>query len=160
MSFEFTRIEIASQFAICVSFRRLSFLPSFGSLEGFSQEMGLGGDLYRQRLERHVSQVPDGNLHLIVDGEIVGQCEAKTVAVVEVGYISLLCLVPAMRGKGYGRLMHERLAEAFGRLGKRRLHLSVSFSNKPAIEFYRRVGWRDLGARPDKPSVALMEFLL
>ncbi|MFT4191700.1 MAG: GNAT family N-acetyltransferase [Comamonas sp.] len=160
MSPEFSRIDISSRFEICVGFRRLSFLSSFGSLDGFSQEMGQDSDLYRKRLTHHIAQVPDGNLHLWVGGAIVGQCEAKTVADEAVGYISLLCLTPEARGQGYGRLMHERLVQVFGERGKRRLNLSVSWSNQLALGFYRRLGWRDLGPRPDKPSVALMEFLL
>jgi GNAT superfamily N-acetyltransferase len=55
-------------------------------------------------------------------------------------YLEDLFVRPAMRGKGYGRALLERLAQIARDRGCGRMEWAVLDWNEPAIEFYRKLG--------------------
>ena len=54
--------------------------------------------------------------------------------------ISLFCLVPALRGTGYGQQLTQYAEGVFRRHGVSEYHLRVSPTNEPALHFYRKCG--------------------
>jgi GNAT superfamily N-acetyltransferase len=55
-------------------------------------------------------------------------------------YLEDLFVRPAMRGKGYGRALLERLAQIAQERGCGRMEWAVLDWNDPAIQFYRKLG--------------------
>ena len=55
-------------------------------------------------------------------------------------YLEDLFVRPAMRGKGYGRALLERLAQIAKERGCGRMEWAVLDWNDPAIQFYRKLG--------------------
>ncbi|MGE4504537.1 MAG: N-acetyltransferase family protein [Desulfovibrionaceae bacterium] len=47
-----------------------------------------------------------------------------------------------MRGRGLGRALMAALADWASRRGATRMQLLADVSNTPALDFYRRIGWR------------------
>ncbi len=75
----------------------------------------------------------------LVDLDPVREAENKA------GWVSLLYLEPAFRGKGCGIQLLER-ADRFYRLqGRQSLRLLVAESNRTARAFYEREGFRRIG---------------
>ncbi len=152
-------IDLARHSADCAAFRRAAFVASFGSSDGADQEMGADNALYFARLRQRIADVPEGNAHLWHAGRIVGQTEMRLVRDdPAVGYVNLFYVLPEFRGRGWGRLLHEHAVGVFGRLGRRRLRLSVSTHNAAAIAFYRKLGWVPVGTRPNRETMEIMEF--
>jgi ribosomal protein S18 acetylase RimI-like enzyme len=54
-------------------------------------------------------------------------------------------LLPAWQGGGWGRRLLETLFDALRAAGSAGVHLGVSRRNEPAIGFYRRLGFTELG---------------
>jgi ribosomal protein S18 acetylase RimI-like enzyme len=145
----------------CVRFRREMYLASFGTEEGLEDEMGPDNELYLADLRAKIAQVPEGNVHLWHGERIVGQLEMRLVEhEPHIGYVSLLYVAPEARGQGLGRQLHEHALQVSRHRDKRAMRLSVSFTNVPAIMFYRRLGWEMRGSRPNKEPMAIMEFML
>jgi ribosomal protein S18 acetylase RimI-like enzyme len=157
----FEPIDLVRDIDTCIAFRRDSYTRSFGSLEGFEDEMGAGNTLYVEQLRGRIGQVPEGNSHLWRDGRIVGQTEMRLFAEdPRIGYVSFFYLVPECRGQGLGRLLHEHAVAVFRRRGMAALRLSVSVRNESAIAFYRKLGWVPVGARPNKEPMEILEYAL
>jgi GNAT superfamily N-acetyltransferase len=55
-------------------------------------------------------------------------------------YLEDLFVRPALRGKGYGRALLERLAQIARERGCGRMEWAVLDWNEPAIQFYRKLG--------------------
>ena len=55
-------------------------------------------------------------------------------------YLEDLFVRPAVRGKGYGRALLERLAQIAKERGCGRMEWAVLDWNEPAIQFYRKLG--------------------
>lgn len=145
----------------CVRFRSEMYVASFGSGEGLEEEMGPDNEKYLADLRAKIAQVPEGNVHLWHGEEIVGQLEMRLVEhEPHIGYVSLIYVPPERRGQGLGRRLHEHAVQVARHRDKRALRLSVSFTNVPAIMFYRRLGWEMVGSRPNKEPMAIMEFML
>jgi len=49
---------------------------------------------------------------------------------------------PRAQGKGYGKLLMDRLESSARDRGFSRMHLTVAFDNAQAIAFYERLAWR------------------
>ncbi|THH37548.1 GNAT family N-acetyltransferase [Neolewinella litorea] len=58
--------------------------------------------------------------------------------------IHKLYLLPGSQGKGYGRILIERVERWAKKEGQQRLRLDVNYQN-PAVEFYERLGFEKLG---------------
>ncbi len=144
----------------CIAFRRDSFRASFGTLEGCDEEMGADGSLYLAKLRARIAQVPEGNTHVWHDGRIVGQTEMRLSDEPSAGYVNLFYLVPEWRRRGVGRLLHDHAVRVFADRGLRAIRLSVARTNEAAIAFYRRLGWRRIGTRPNKETMEILELPL
>ena len=153
-------IDLARDAATCIAFRRDSFQVSFGTREGCDEEMGADGSLYLEKLRKRMAQVPEGNAHIWHGDRIVGQTEMRLAAEPSVGYVNLFYLVPEWRHRGAGRVLHDHAVRVFSERGMRAIRLSVARANEGALAFYRRLGWRRIGARPHKEAVDVMEIAL
>ena len=154
-------IDLQQHADICIAFRRDQYAASFGDAAGLEEEMGEGNALYLSQLRSRIAQVPEGNVHLWHGERIVGQAELRLLEdEPQVGYVSLFYVAPECRGKGFGRLLHEHAARVFKARGMRAMRLSVSSRNHAAIAFYRKLGWKPVGTRPNKEPMSIMEFRL
>jgi ribosomal protein S18 acetylase RimI-like enzyme len=153
-------IELPRDAQTCIAFRRDSYFESFGTQEGADAEMGADGALYLEKLRARIAEVPEGNCHLWQGERIVGQTEMRVSDDPRMGYVNLFYLVPEWRHRGLGRVLHDHAVAVFTARGKRGLRLSVSRSNAAAIAFYRRLGWRRVGQRPNKETMDILELAL
>jgi ribosomal protein S18 acetylase RimI-like enzyme len=153
-------IDLARDAAACIEFRRDSFHASFGTHDGCDAEMGADGALYLDKLRRRIAEVPEGNSHLWHGDRIIGQAEMRLSDEPDKGYVNLFYLVPEWRHRGLGRLLHDHAMEVFDARRMRAIRLSVSRTNEGAIAFYRRLGWKRVGARPNKEAMEILELAL
>lgn len=82
-------------------------------------------------------------------GEKAGQVVAYGILTVGAGesHVLNLCIAPNLQGRGYGRLMLEKLmAVAKGHRAEMML-LEVRPSNKRAVKLYRDLGFNEIGTR-------------
>ena len=152
----FKPIDLVVHAAVCVAFRRDSFLCSFGE-DGFFEEAGPDGVHYIERLHLRTTKFPDGYVHAWLGDQIVGQIEMQILEEPRRGYVNLFYLIEEMRGKGLSGELQEYALDFMRRHGVRTAQLSVSPSNTRALAFYHKHGWRDLGLRPGRDNVHLME---
>jgi ribosomal protein S18 acetylase RimI-like enzyme len=153
-------IDLARDAQACIDFRRDSFFESFATHDGADAEMGADGALYLEKLRARIAEVPEGNCHVWHGDRIVGQTEMRISEDPRMGYVNLFYLVPEFRQRGLGRVLHDHAVAVFAARGKRGLRLSVSRSNARAIAFYRRLGWRRIGQRPNKETMDILELAL
>ena len=73
-------------------------------------------------------------------GFIVGRVEKFKKRLV--GRIYTLNVRPKLRGKGIGKLLMEIIEESFKREGCEEIILEVAVDNLPALNLYRRMGYR------------------
>jgi hypothetical protein len=62
-SFEFRPIDLVAHAAVCVAFRRDSFICSFG-VDNFFDRAGPNGEQYIERLELRMAKFPAGYVHV------------------------------------------------------------------------------------------------
>ena len=152
----FKPIDLDAHASVCVAFRRDSYLCSFGE-DGFFNEAGPNGVQYIEHLRLRIPRFPDGYVHTWYGDKIVGQMEMQILEEPRRGYVNLFYLVEEMRGAGVSGEL-QGYAMDFMRLhGVQIAQLSVSPTNARALAFYRKHGWRDLGLRPGRDNVHLME---
>ena len=145
----------------CAEFHRAMYVESFGTTEGLDKEMGVDDAVYLRQLRRKIAEFPEANAHVWHGERIVGQLEMRLVQhEPHVGYVSLIYVLPELRGRGVGRLLHEHAAAMSRSRGMRLMRLSVSTSNVGAMMFYRKLGWTVVGHRPNTRPMAIMEFAL
>lgn len=151
-------IDLARHLETCREFHRDMLVASFGSAVGFEEDLG---PAYEALLRERCARLPEGNAHLWHGEAIVGQTEMRIIdAEPGLGYVNLFYLVPQARGLGLGRILHQHAAAVFTARGMRAMRLSVSVRNEPAIAFYRRLGWRSVGMRPNREPMHVMEYRL
>lgn len=145
----------------CIRFREDSFVVSFGDTKKFYEEDGRGAERYIEWLKAKIAKDPGLAVHFFLDDQIVGQIELGYLKDDPTcGYVNLYYLTPEVRGKGLGKSLDEYVVNYFKSRKIERLRLSVSPTNLPAITFYKKMGWRDLGPRQDHPEVHYMEKLI
>jgi len=152
----FRPIDLDAHALVCVEFRRDSFICSFG-VDGFFDQAGAAGAHYIERLRLRAAKFRDGYVHAWLGDTIVGQIEMQILEAPRIGYVNLFYLVERLRGAGFGDELQEYSMRFMARHGVDTVRLSVSPSNARALAFYRRHGWRDLGLRPGRDDVHLME---
>jgi ribosomal protein S18 acetylase RimI-like enzyme len=76
-----------------------------------------------------------------VSGEMCGISLASLVAP-EAGHITQICVSPSVRGTGIGHAMLRRSLTILKEMGCLTASLTVTASNKEAVELYERVGFR------------------
>lgn len=155
----FKPIDLTADAEVCIQFRRDSFICSFGN-DGFFDGAGPHGVDYLERLRKRQAKFPDGYVHVWHRGRIIGQMEMQILDEPPIGYVNLFYLIPEMRGSGAAASLHA-YAMAFCTKHRVRLaRLSVSPTNLRAIAFYQKHGWRNIGPRPGRNEVNLMECLV
>lgn len=96
---------------------------------------------YLRWLASKVEEFPEGFLLAFLDGRCVGQLELEVPYGLERGYVNLFYLTPQFRGIGFGPLLHERADRYFHSWEATSVRLHVSPTNRPALRFYRRMGY-------------------
>jgi ribosomal protein S18 acetylase RimI-like enzyme len=95
-------------------------------------------------LRSRIEEFPDGHLLVLLDGRPVGQMELQVPYGLSDGYVNLYYVLPALRGLGFARRMHEQAVRYFRSWEASRIELHVSNSNERAMAFYRALGYRAL----------------
>lgn len=150
------KFEEASQ--ICIQFRIDSYVASFGKADRFFEENGADGEFYLEWLKEKAKKDPWAAVHAWREKEIVGQMELGTFKNDSaIGYVNLYYLVPQSRGAGLAKLLDDYATEYFKAQSFQKARLSVSPTNPRALAFYTKMGWKDLGPRPGREQVNLME---
>ena len=152
----FKPIDLDAHASVCVAFRRDSFICSFGE-DGFFNEAGPNGVHYIERLRLRTTKFPDGYVHIWLGDKIVGQIEMQILDEPRRGYVSFFYLVEEMRGAGVSSQLQNYAMDFMRRHGVQIAQLSVSPTNGRALAYYRKYGWRDIGLRPGRDNVHLME---
>ena len=152
----FATIDLDAHAAECLAFRRDAFLCSFGE-DGFLDEAGPEGATYFERIRSRIDRFPDGYVHVWRGDRIVGQLEMRVREEPRRGYIGLFYLAETERGSEAGAELHAFAMSFMRRHQVSSAQLSVSPTNARAMAYYRKHGWRDLGLRPGRDDVHLME---
>lgn len=154
----FSPADISKNAETCVEFRADSFVVSFGDDSKFYEDDGKGAERYLEWLQTKISNDPNSVVHVWANDKIIGQLELGRLRDDQsCGYVNLYYLAPAFRGKGLGAQLDSHAMKYFIDQGLKVARLSVSPTNKPAMAFYAKLGWRDLGPRPGHPEVHFME---
>jgi len=133
----FIPIDVNKHQNIVVSFRRDSFVVSFGSDKDFGDETD-----YLDWLKKQTAKNPKG-LVLAFENELpIGQLELtiKKYEGKEIGYVNLYYLIPEKRGRGFGTQLQQYAINFFKNNNVSEYHLRVSPANKQALAFYSKNG--------------------
>lgn len=121
----------------------ISLLKTLFCLE---KDFDFNASLQWQGLKLMVDHAQGCVLVAEVNGRVVGMCSGQlTVSTAEGGPALLVEDVVVhedFRGEGVGSLLMERLGEWAKTKGVSRLQLLADRNNQPALEFYRKKGWR------------------
>ena len=93
-------------------------------------------------LRSRVEEFPDGHVLAFDGSAYVGQLELQVPYGLTTGYVNLYYVAEGSRGKGYGRRLHEYADRYFRSWEANRVELHVSPLNRPALGFYRHMGYR------------------
>jgi ribosomal protein S18 acetylase RimI-like enzyme len=152
-------IDLDKHAAICVEFRRDSFVASYGNADQFYAESGNNGEHYLSWLRPRIEKFPEGQVHVWDGDEIVGQMEMlPNAAMPEVLYVNLFYVKADRRGTHVANFLQNYFLDLSKRNGCSVGRLSVSPTNDRAISFYKKHGWIDVGCNPTNPKLRLMEF--
>ena len=113
-----------------------------GSLEGYDEST------YLADAHRHALAAPGTALVQALRGEdFAGLIDLDTqrFARQKIGWISLLYMVPELRGKGLGVQLLGHAVSAYRRLGREVIRLHVSTENPRARRFYEKYRFRQIG---------------
>lgn len=127
-------------------------VASFGSAARYE-----GRDTYLRWLRRRVVEFPDGCVMAYLGNDFVGHLELEVPYGLPVGYINLYYVAAPFRRQGYGRRLHEYADRYFRAWEATRIDLHVSPSNKRAVNFYRKMGYK-VSAASDAPGVRLWKM--
>ena len=152
----FKPIDLDAHAPVCVAFRRDTYICSFGE-DGFFNEAGPNGVDYIDWLRLRIIKFPDGCVHAWHGDKIVGQMEMQILEEPRRGYVNLFYLIQEMRGTGVSSELQGYAMDFMRRHTVQIAQLSVSPTNAGALAFYRKHGWRNLGLRPGRDNVNLME---
>lgn len=95
-------------------------------------------------LRARIEEFPDGHVIAFSDGRPVGQLELQIPYGLTEGYVNLYYVVPDLRGRGYGKRMHEYAERYFRSWEADRVELHVAARNERAAGFYRSLGYKAL----------------
>jgi ribosomal protein S18 acetylase RimI-like enzyme len=140
-----------------IKFRKDSYVVSFGSEEGFGDEMA-----YINRIKERVNKFPDGQVIIEEDKEPIGQMELQIQEYneTEIGYVNLFYLIPEYRSKGHGKELIRYAERFFRQYNVSEYHLRVSQTNQRAIRLYNNSGLVKLRKENEKyPLWRMMKLL-
>jgi GNAT superfamily N-acetyltransferase len=145
---EFRTIDVEKDRDTIISFRKDSYVVSFGSEEGFGDE-----DDYVKRIADRVRRFPEGLVLIEEEGQSIGQLELQIVLYEGsyIGYANLFYLIPSYSGKGYGRQLVAYAEDFFEKHAVKSYHLRVAPTNLPELHLYEKCGFRLLEKEEDQP---------
>ena len=94
-------------------------------------------------LEEHPSQEPQGDQP---GSRVVGY--AVVWCILDQGEVANIAVAPTCRGRGWGRLLLDRMMRVAAGRGVRSLYLEVRISNHAARGLYAAAGFEQVGRRP------------
>jgi ribosomal protein S18 acetylase RimI-like enzyme len=157
----FRPINLALHAPLCVQFRRDAMACSFAQgAQIFDQDNGPHAEKYLTWLQTQMASFPQGFVHVWRVKQIVGQIEMAPRKAERMGYVTLLYLIPEMRGSGLGQDMHQYVIKTFRAVGLKRAQLSVGKENYRALAYYHKHGWQVTGNKPGYPDAQIMEITL
>ncbi|CAH0311920.1 hypothetical protein SRABI96_05039 [Peribacillus sp. Bi96] len=153
----FRTIDIDKDKDIIVTFRKDSFVVSFGSEEGFGD-----AHTYLIRMKERVRKFPDGQVIIEKDQKPIGQMELqiREYEGTEIGYVNLFYLIPEYRNKGLGKELVRYAENFFRQFTVSEYHLRVSPDNQRAIRLYTKSGMVKIRDENEKYPVWRMSKLL
>lgn len=154
---KFRTIDIEKDKDIIIKFRKDSYVVSFGSEEGFGDEIA-----YINRIKERVNKFPNGQVIIEKDNLPIGQLELqiRDFDGKEIGYVNLFYLIPEYRGKGLGKDLIRYAEDFFRKSNVTEYHLRVSPTNERAIHLYTNSGMVKLREENEKYLVYRMGKLL
>lgn len=156
---EFTPINLEQDRETCLEFRIDSYVCSFGSADNFYKEGG--AEHYFDWLKNKIEKNPASAIHVKFQGKIIGQMEMGSFKkTAETGMVNLYYLAPEFRGLGFSAHLDSYAMKFMKECRYKTARLSVSPTNKRAVRYYEKQGWKNLGPRPDYPEVHFMEKML
>jgi len=157
----FRPIDLLAHGELAVQFSEDAFVCSFGTAERFWAEAGRDGGKWVARLGEKMAEDTRTAVNAWLGGSIVGQVVLGTSDVqLNAGHVNLYYLVPSCRGRGLAQQLDAYAVAVLRDQGYRTATLNVSPKNVPALRFYLRSGWHQLGPRIDAPYVDTMERTL
>jgi ribosomal protein S18 acetylase RimI-like enzyme len=153
----FRTIDIENDKDMIIKFRKDSYIVSFGSEEGFGDEMA-----YINRIKERVNKFPHGQIIIEEDEEPIGQMELQIREYngIEIGYVNLFYLIAEYRSKGLGKELIRYAERFFRQYNVSEYHLRVSPTNQRAIRLYNNSGLVKLREENEKyPLWRMMKLL-
>ncbi|MEH7484402.1 GNAT family N-acetyltransferase [Neobacillus drentensis] len=153
----FRTIDIEKDKDIIIKFRKDSYVVSFGTEEGFGDEIA-----YINRIRERVNKFPNGQIIIEEDNISIGQMELQILEFdgKEIGYVNLFYLTPEYRGKGLGKELIRYAENFFRKSNVSEYHLRVAPTNQRAIHLYTKSGMVKLREENEKYLVYRMRKLL
>lgn len=84
---------------------------------------------------------PDLFLIALLDGTVVGSVMVGYEG--HRGWLNYLAVLPGHQRKGYGKKLVEKAVEELRTLGCLKINVQIRRSNISAVEFYKRLGFKD-----------------
>ena len=145
MEIKFKVIDIDADFSHCLEFRRDSYFCSFETYTGYADSI-VG---YEKRMRKRINENHWHYLHIWCGDEMIGQLEFRSFSdLPETGYVHLIYIVPKYRGLGIAKLAQSFIINTLITNNCKNAMLSVSRTNKRAINHYKRFGWKYLRPNP------------
>lgn len=157
MALSFLPIDIEKTRELCIRFRRDTAIVSFGHDRDIVDMPG-GVDGYIDKLREWQSRLPGGCVHAFESSTIVGQIELDLVQedARTIGFVRLFYIVPERRGFGLGRELDRYASDFFEARNLSEMRLRVAITNTAARNFYRAVGWTELGTSATDARLLVM----
>jgi ribosomal protein S18 acetylase RimI-like enzyme len=133
----FRTIHLPNDAALVARNRRDACVETFGDERQFE------GDIrYLAWLKDKVDEFPDGFV-LAFDGKrCVGHLELEVPYGLDIGYVNLFYVARGFRRRGVGHVLHFYCRQYFRSWDASRVQLHVSPTNRRALSFYRKLGYR------------------
>jgi GNAT superfamily N-acetyltransferase len=137
-------IDLRTDAELAVAHHRDACVCSFGDEARFQ-----GRKRYLAWLESKLEEFPDGFLMAFVGGRCLGQLELEVPYGLSTGYVNLFYVTAALRGMGFGRVLHGRAVQYFKSWEANQIDLHCSPDNARALDFYRAAGYRKVDQSRD-----------
>jgi ribosomal protein S18 acetylase RimI-like enzyme len=132
-------IRLPQDSARAITYHRDACRATFGDGE-FEHHLERPGR-YLKNLAARLEEFPEGHLLAFAADRCVGQLELQVPYGMSVGYVNLFYIAPALRRRGYGRLLQARAEQYFRSWEASEIELHVSPLNVAAVRFYEAVGY-------------------
>ncbi len=143
MALKLVSVDLRTQLEQCLDFRRDAHKISHGSEQGFSDKEATAW------FRSLASTNSRGFVMVYRESECIGMCEFnarwKLINKRYCAYINLFYIVPAYRGRGFGKGTHELVVQQLRDDGCAEARLRYIPGNDLAENFYLKNGWMKLG---------------